>query len=218
LWFAWIDLYMCKDIWTTTDRILVVALGPCAILGAVCWCCYNPIDLTCNCIGDSKMRIYLASFFETRERLQEPKNALWKMGHEITSSWLDEAPMAEFLPTKEIFWKKLAMKDLAELNAADSIILDTLDINPRGGREVEFGFALACWQTKLVSIVGPYRNVFHTLADKQFDNWDLCLEWYKNPHADSLNKSRIDDPVKAKSLEITGTPFKKSIKEYEKQN
>jgi len=172
------------------------------------------------------MKIYVASFFETKKRLQEPKNALWEMGYNITSSWLNEIPKADFIPTKEIFWKKLAMKDLAELNAADAIILDTIDVNPRGGREVEFGFALGCWQTKLVCIVGPYRNVFHTLADKQFDSWEDCLKWFENPAADSLNKSRIDDPVAAKKPTLTidwnksfeTFPFGKGIKEYEDKN
>lgn len=163
------------------------------------------------------MRIYIASFFETKDRLQEPKKALWKLNHEVVSSWLDEAPRGEFMPTTEIFWKKLAMKDLAELERADAIILDTLDVNPRGGREVEFGFALAGWQNKLVCIVGPYRNVFHTLADKQFNTWDECLAWFKNPHVDSLNKSRIDDPVKAQKLAVP-KPFGKGLHEYESQN
>jgi hypothetical protein len=77
--------------------------------------------------------------------------------------------------TTEEFWKKLAIKDLAEINAADLLILDTQDVTPRGGREVELGFALGRFQSKNIYLVGPIRNVFHTLVDRWFDDWDNLL-------------------------------------------
>lgn len=121
------------------------------------------------------MKIYVASFFDTRTRIRPFADQLWHKGHELTSSWLNETAKPEGM-SKEVFWRKLAIKDLAEVKQADMIIVDTLDITPRGGREVEYGFALAHFQTKHSYIVGPVRNVFHELADRRFDTWEECLE------------------------------------------
>ena len=120
------------------------------------------------------MKVYLASFFDTRTRIRPYADQIWHKGHEVVSSWLNETAKPELM-TKEEFWKKLAIKDLAEVKQADMIIVDTLDVTPRGGREVEYGFALAHFQTKHAWIVGPVRNVFHELADKRFDSWEECL-------------------------------------------
>lgn len=120
------------------------------------------------------MKIYIASFFDTRERLRPVRDELWKLGHEVVSTWLDEAAKPSSMDT-EIFYKKLASKDLAEINSADLLILDTNDLTPRGGREVEYGFALGRFQSKQVWIVGPSRNIFHRLADRHFDTWEDCL-------------------------------------------
>lgn len=155
------------------------------------------------------MKLYIASFFETKERLLAVREQIQSLeeSHVVISTWLDETNNAdENMPDKETFWRNLAMKDLAELESADCIILDTLDVNPRGGREVEFGFALSFFHKKLVCIVGPYRNVFHTLAHRQFDNWTDAIEWFRNTQKDKLNKGRIKDPVQEAKANKAGGP------------
>ena len=121
------------------------------------------------------MKIYIASFFDTREKLRPYRDKLWKMGHEVVSTWLDEIARPPEM-THEEFFKKLAIKDLAEIKSCDLIIVDTSDITPRGGREVELGCALGQYQSKLFYLVGPKRNIFHELADKQFPTWDGLIE------------------------------------------
>lgn len=121
------------------------------------------------------MKVYIASFFDTRLRIRPYADVLWHKGYEVVSTWLNEVAKPEAMTTEE-FWRKLAIKDLAEIKSADILILDTLDVTPRGGREVEYGFALAAFQGKLVYIVGPVRNVFHTLADRRFASWDKLVE------------------------------------------
>lgn len=69
----------------------------------------------------------------------------------------------------DTFYRKLAIKDLAEIRSADIFVLFTEDVSERGGKEVEFGFALGRFQGCLLYIVGPKRNVFHQLCDRQFD-------------------------------------------------
>lgn len=120
------------------------------------------------------MKIYIASFFDTRQRIRPFADQLWTKGHEVVSSWLNETAKPDGM-SKQEFWRKLAIKDLAEVKQADCIILDTLDITPRGGREVEFGFALAHFQTKSIWLVGPVRNVFHELVDRRFDTWEQLI-------------------------------------------
>jgi hypothetical protein len=116
------------------------------------------------------MKIYIAARFETRGNLRPYRDQLWELGHEVVSTWLDEVKQPPTM-SQDIFWKKLALKDLAEIKAADLLVLDTFIGSERGGKEVEFGFALGQFQSKLVYIVGPIINVFHSLCDRQFDSW-----------------------------------------------
>ena len=116
-------------------------------------------------------KLYIASFFDDRPRLRPFADQLWHKGYEIVSTWLNETAKPEGMP-HDIFWKKLAIKDLAEINACDILVLDTFSVTPRGGREVELGFALGRFQSKLIYLVGPVRNVFHTLVDVKFDTWE----------------------------------------------
>jgi hypothetical protein len=41
-----------------------------------------------------------------------------------------------------------------------------------GGKHVEWGVAAGQFQHKQLFLVGEPSNVFHYLADLQFDNWD----------------------------------------------
>lgn len=122
------------------------------------------------------MKIYLAAKFERRLFIRKRADQLWKLGHQITSTWLNETTKPESM-TKEIFFRKLAIKDLCEIMAADLIILDTAEQSTRGGKENEFGFALGQFQNKLVYIVGRKRSVFHELADMVFKNWKECIAY-----------------------------------------
>ena len=122
------------------------------------------------------MRVYIAGYFTTRDRLRPIRDQLWKLGHEVVSTWLDEVKHPDSMD-EETFFKKLALRDLAEIRSADLIIVDTFDVTERGGREVEFGFALGRFQGIETWIVGPMRNVFHRLADLVFDDWTQALEF-----------------------------------------
>ena len=121
------------------------------------------------------MRVYFAGFFDSQKRIKAEADKMWEKGHEVCSTWLYETSRPEGMTTDE-FWKKLAIKDLAEINAADLLILDTIDVTPRGGREVELGFALGRFQGKSIYMVGPVRNVFHTLVDRKFDSYEDLMK------------------------------------------
>ena len=120
------------------------------------------------------MKVYLAARFETRATLRPVRDSLWKMGHEVVSTWIDETVKPAGMG-QDVFWKKLALKDLAEIKSADLLVLDTHVGSERGGKEVEFGYALGRFQSMQVFLVGPIRNVFHELCDQRFETWDDFL-------------------------------------------
>ena len=98
------------------------------------------------------------------------------MGHEVTSTWLDEVRKPEEMTQKE-FYKKLAIKDITELRTANLVIVDLLDPSTSGGRDTELGLALGSFQSKQIYLVGEPKSVFHELADKAFYTWDLLFDY-----------------------------------------
>lgn len=123
-------------------------------------------------------RIYLASFFDTRERLSPIRDSLRGMGHEVTSRWLDEASDVTVETSNAVYRRACAIRGLEDIKRSNVFILDTLDSAPRGGREVEWGVALTRLEMQRF-IVGPLRNVFHSLASHRFEAWEEALGWFQ---------------------------------------
>ena len=130
------------------------------------------------------MKIYVASFFNTRDRLWPYVQRLAATGHEIVSTWLVEKPRGDILKTETSLYtpaelQGFAVRDVMELSTkSDAIIMDTFDVTPRGGREVEWG-AYIFGPVRFGYIVGPVRNVFHELATAKFASWDQCIEYFQ---------------------------------------
>lgn len=124
------------------------------------------------------MRIYIASRFADRKRLRPYADRIWHMGHEVTSSWLNETSKMTGM-SREEFWQVLAEKDLVEVARADILIRDVHAISRTGGADVEWGLCLGQFQHKLRWLIGPVRNVFHTLAHRRFEDWEQCLKALK---------------------------------------
>ncbi len=116
----------------------------------------------------------MSGSFSEQGRLREEADKLWKLGHAVTGTWLHEVKKPAVLTEEE--WNRcLAVKDLAELAAADCIVLDVDGTSTTGGRYVEWGYAL-CQHNMLKVVVGKNRyGVFNTLADAEFDQWDADL-------------------------------------------
>lgn len=125
------------------------------------------------------MKIYVSGSFSEQERLREQAARLQKLGHYIRGSWLAEVTRPEAL-TEDQWNKTLALTDIAEVYAADCIILDIEGQSTSGGRYVEWGVACAPGVSKLKLVVGPSPNgVFLSLADEYFKTWDDVVEWFK---------------------------------------
>jgi hypothetical protein len=121
------------------------------------------------------MKIYIATRFADRNRIRKLRDKIFAMGHEVVSTWLDEVKRGEGMSHEE-FWKKLALKDMCEIASADLIIRDIHSISSTGGADTEVGLTLGGYHKHLLWIVGKPRNVFHTLADRQFTTWQGCME------------------------------------------
>jgi hypothetical protein len=114
-------------------------------------------------------RVYIAGRFEAQARLRGERDRLIALGlADVTSTWLDEEN-GEATAQQRL---EYAIRDRHEVGISNTLFLDTIDENNRGGREVEFGIALALGLR--VAVVGPRRNVFHTLAPA-FENWDALV-------------------------------------------
>lgn len=107
--------------------------------------------------------IYIAGSFNAKERLKKEAERLLEDGRfVVTSTWLWEP--------EEINVKVRASQDKCQVLASNFLILDTADETTTGGREVEFGMALA--RGLQVIIIGPKRNIFHHHIGWEFDSWD----------------------------------------------
>ena len=124
------------------------------------------------------MKIYISGSYSHQARLREESHKLFAMGHHITSTWLNEVVKPYYL-TEEEWFHALAVKDLAEVAAADCIICDLDGASTSGGRYVEWGFAIGKFNM-LKLVVGSNRyGVFNTLANRGFNTWVEVVDYFK---------------------------------------
>lgn len=120
-------------------------------------------------------KAYLAARYSRRDEMCEYAVELAEeFGVRVTSRWLaEQEPLnSQMGQHSEEFYIKTAYVDILDIEMADVLIFfaeDPLIGVPRGGRHVEFGYALATG--KKIFVVGPKENVFHYLgkADKRFN-------------------------------------------------
>jgi len=124
------------------------------------------------------MRIYLCARYGRRLEMTDIARQLIAYGNNIVSSWI--YPALEDMdrlatPTQQ---GEFAAVDLTEIRRADTFICFTecpTDIaHHRGGRHVEFGYALGLGIDCV--IIGPRETWFHSLPQvQQWDTWEEFL-------------------------------------------
>ena len=130
------------------------------------------------------MRVYVSGTFSAQARLRPHADALRKLGHEIVGTWLYEAARPAHLNGDE--WNAaLADKDVAEVFAADCIILDLDGESTTGGRYTEWGIALYPGSMRRRYAVGGKGKdgVFLSKAHRRFETWDDLLAYFEVVHA-----------------------------------
>lgn len=125
------------------------------------------------------MKFYLAAQFSWKEDIALKKKQLEELGVTVTSTWTDENAAAN-CSLKDFsggYHREMAIRDLNEIDAADAIVLFSVDpdtLTRRGGRHVEFGYAAG--KGKRLFVVGPQENIFHHIPEVlQFATWEQFL-------------------------------------------
>lgn len=125
-------------------------------------------------------RVYLASRYSRREEMKEHAIELEENGFVVSSSWLKETfdPNMTLSALEEADHQEIAEHDLDDVIGSDIMIFFAEDQNnqpPRGGRHVEFGFALALGVE--IYVIGEKENIFHYLPNiKVFPSFEDLME------------------------------------------
>ena len=112
------------------------------------------------------MRVYLASRYSRKNEISKLVPVFGAHGISVGSRWLHEAesPDCKLSDFSSEFCREVAEVDLEDIEMCDAMVFfseDPLIGTPRGGRHVEFGYALAL--RKEIYTVGLLENVFHYL-------------------------------------------------------
>lgn len=124
------------------------------------------------------MKIYVAARYSRKEEMKQVRLDLEKNGFNVTSSWLDEPHGADtqIHELSDSLNTEYAEVDIRDIERADRVLFFSESIlTPRGGRHVEFGYALALGLP--IDVVGPKENIFH-YADgvHHYDDFDDYLQ------------------------------------------
>lgn len=110
------------------------------------------------------MKIYVAAKYSRKEEIAECVKQLEAAKFKVVSTWHTEphGPKVQLKDLKPSDHTKYATRDLDELEEADMLLFfGEAGDQPRGGRHVEFGYALKLRIPILA--IGPHENIFHYL-------------------------------------------------------
>ena len=144
-------------------------------------------------------RIFLSARYGRKEELRGYAEELFACGHMITSSWVLPGDEADDDSLSFVQAQSLALADLLQIYNSEVFIAFTEQPESpfgRGGRHVEFGFAMDAYDEQLIKaviIIGPRENVFHALPGvHRIDSWllpdiKLILRTLEGPHGEKEN-------------------------------
>lgn len=127
------------------------------------------------------MKVYLCARYGRRAELLDYRADLIAAGHDSTARWLEGDDLtlldAALTTTASDQGAGFALNDLEDLRASEILVFFSEPPDQpgasRGGRHVEFGFALAGGM--LAIVVGERENAFHCLP-----RVEVVADW---PHA-----------------------------------
>jgi nucleoside 2-deoxyribosyltransferase len=136
------------------------------------------------------MRFYLAARYSRIDELNQYADDLRTLGHVVDVRWLlgqhqvhDGALEVENASDDMPDVARLfAQDDLEDIRAADIFVAFTeaprSNLNTRGGRHAEHGYALALG--KRMCVIGPRENVFYCVDEvERYWSWDQFLDAVK---------------------------------------
>lgn len=118
------------------------------------------------------MKVYLASRYSTKDLMNTYAQELLASGIEVTSTWLEETHadgrLTDLPDEEHLKWAEIDLRDVYRAEWLVFFSVDPAIPVARGGRHVEFGYALGLGRKILV--VGPKENIFHYLPEIHFVN------------------------------------------------
>jgi hypothetical protein len=120
------------------------------------------------------VKVYLASRYSDKLRMSALAEELRSKRVEVTSRWLEEphSPTSQLSDLKDDYLQMNALIDLEDIDRADVLVFFSVEPTQpmvRGGRHVEFGYALGT--KKPIIVVGPQENIFHYLPQIERKSW-----------------------------------------------
>lgn len=134
-------------------------------------------------INGRMMKIYMAAQYARRDELRIYREQLQARGIVVTSRWLDEKESltSDMGNHKDEWYVETATIDLVDVDRADAVIFfaeSPLVGIKRGGRHVEYGYALK--SNKPIFVIGPKENVFHYVPRVyHFDSFENFIETFE---------------------------------------
>jgi nucleoside 2-deoxyribosyltransferase len=112
------------------------------------------------------MKVYIAAKFSRLKEMQALVPLLRENNISVTSRWLQEtcSPHTSLSDLTPFYHRETAIIDLEDIDSCDAFLFFSEESNievPRGGRHVEFGYALA--KNKRMIVIGGEENTFHFL-------------------------------------------------------
>lgn len=112
------------------------------------------------------MRVYLAARYSRKNEIKALIPVFGSHGISVGSRWLHETSPPDTTLDKVTpeFCQETASTDLEDIEMCDALVFfaeNPLVGTPRGGRHVEFGFALGIG--KRIVVIGEKENIFHYL-------------------------------------------------------
>lgn len=123
------------------------------------------------------LTVYIAGSYNGRHRIAKEAAKLKLYGFDVLSKWFEDDYFVEKAWDGNFSGDvahTMAHMDFNQILQARVFILDTIDKSSTGGSDSELGIALARefdHKTRIIHI-GPYRNIFQTLAREHFETWE----------------------------------------------
>lgn len=129
------------------------------------------------------LAVYISAAYGRKEEIRGYALQLQKKGHTVTSGWVEEPydPSVSLSELGDGEKSAIALQDLNDVDRCEAFIFfaEPQDKQPpRGGRHVEFGYALK--GMKKIVVIGDRENIFHHLPPQivaVVPDWAGALAW-----------------------------------------
>jgi len=126
------------------------------------------------------IRVYIAGSFTGRHRIAKEIKTL-PAYFKVLGRWFDDGFFLEKQWNGDMGGDvacTMAKVDVWDILSGDLVIVDSVDKSSSGGSDTELGAGIILSMLKGITVIhiGPYRNIFQTLANEHYETWDAFRE------------------------------------------